>query len=536
MPETSPLSDLTIRLDPDGKRIFAIFSPKGPPTAITTGHFTRAINAAGFEGHDFVMSAVSDCVAKYSLGEAYEIEIGSAKDGEFKLLFDDGDTTAYLTCIAPKGGVPISMVRVLDEAKRQGVVVKLDLAAVKDAVLNYREKVIIARGKVPVEGVDGRFVSLLPSLKPRTPMIDEKGLTDFRELGEIVTVRGGDALMRCIPATPGEPGIDVFGRLIPAKPGKSYNFPSKREGSAIDPKDPNLLLAAIQGCPVLQKDVVTVEPLYIVNDVDLSSGNIHFDGSVHVKGDVHAGMTIKVLGNIRVDGMVERACLTAGGDIDIKGGILGQTERDEKFQAKITCNGSCTAHFAQNAIIHAGNGIFLHEMSMQSELVARHQIIIGGKRSGKGQISGGSARAAILVKARVIGAPSSSKTVITVGADKELYQQLDELKSAREVAENLRAGLMKVLNVAAANPGKFKPEVIKTAMAQHDHLNGEISAIIEKDRGIRQELSLSDGAQIIAEQQFLEGVEVRCGAQVHRIKENRIGGAFQLRGSDFSFV
>jgi uncharacterized protein (DUF342 family) len=166
---------------------------------------------------------------------------------------------------------------------------------------------------------------------------------------------------------------------LPAKPGKNITFATKLDGATIDPNDPDVLIAAISGCPVILKNGVSVDPVYSVKNVDLHSGNISYMGAVHITGDVHADMTVKASGDIYVDGTVENATLEAGGDIVVKGGIIGSSElhtkQNEKFHAAIKCNGTCTARFVQNTHISAGKGIFIHDVAMLSELTAGHQII-----------------------------------------------------------------------------------------------------------------------------------------------------------------
>jgi len=535
MPDDVRLDGLSIHLNEDGKKVIAYFTPEESSRPITSEIFKNAITSAGFGAYCPDEAGIQRAVTKFCAGETFTEEVAIAVDGSFGIQIDDNRLHAYLTCVAPKGGAPVTMSRILEEAKKMEITVRLDLAAIKDAVLNYGSNVLIAAGKTAVDGIDGSFEILLPAAKERTPFVDENGLADFRELGEIFTVDNGAPLMRSIPATSGDPGVDVLGRLIPAKAGKSVPFAAKLEGSMLDPGDPNLLVAAISGCPVVQKNAVAVEPLYKVNSVDMSVGNIDFSGSVHVKGDVCSGMTVKATGDIRVDGAVEGAKLVAGGDIEVKGGIFGQTEKDEKFHATITSKGSCSAHFAQNAHITAGTGIFIQEVAMQCELVAGHQIIVGDKPSNKGHIAGGSARAPILVKARVFGASSHAKTIITVGPDRKLHSRLVELAKLREEAQIKRADVVKLLEMARLAPGRIPAEKVAAVQSRRDFLDGEIENIATEERALHKELELCAGAQIIAEKHFLEGVEVCCGSQCHRIVDDRDGGMFQLRGNDFSF-
>ena len=62
--------------------------------------------------------------------------------------------------------------------------------------------------------------------------------------------------------------------------------------------------------------------------VDLSTGNINFDGSLHIKGDVADGVAVDVSGSVLVEGVVARATIVAGGDIVIKNGIIGGAKKE----------------------------------------------------------------------------------------------------------------------------------------------------------------------------------------------------------------
>lgn len=57
-------------------------------------------------------------------------------------------------------------------------------------------------------------------------------------------------------------------------------------------------------------------------DVDLSYGNINFNGDVLISGNVEEGMEVKSGGNIRIGGLVSRARIHAAGSIWIRGNIL----------------------------------------------------------------------------------------------------------------------------------------------------------------------------------------------------------------------
>jgi hypothetical protein len=479
---------------------------------------------------------MGQAATKYNAGEAFETAIGEILDGSFLIRIDSNLMAAHLAYIPPHGGVPVLMESVLQEAANLGITVQLNLEAIKKTLETGGENVLIASGTPPVNGIDGKVESLIPTMANRSPHLDEHGLADFRDLGEIVTVNVGDPLMRRTPATSGEQGLTVTGKSIPAKPGKEAVFATKMTGAVIDPKDPNLLIATISGYPVQKKGEVSVESTYKVKNVDLHTGNIIFDGMVHVIEDVHTGMTIKATGDIHVNGTVEGATLEAGGDIVVKGGILGDSSQDGNSKYAIKCGGSCTARFVQNAHISAGQGIFIHDFTMQSELFAGHQIIVGDKGSRKGNIIGGTARAAMLVKAQTLGSDSYIKTVIIAGADQSLHDRMNAAIKAREEAEHKLADIIKLLELAHQNPGRIPPAAVKSAESTREVTHSEIATLRDNEMELQAEIDLVNEAQVVVEKQIFGGVEVHFGIKCQRIVSDREGGTFHLKDGELIFV
>ncbi len=535
MQEAGILKCLTIRLNEADRKIMASYVPEGDVEATTVDALKQAISAAGFEGHSLFEPMLLDAVKKYNFGEAFEMPVGEALDGQVTIRVEMDRMSAYLTITMPLGGVPAKMEDVLREAASKGITVELNQEAIAQGLLNGCSNALIAKGRPPVNGTDGKVESFVPAMSKRTPHLDEHGLADFRELGDIVTVHAGEVLMRHTPATPGEPGITVTGQSIPAIAGKDVLFATKLDGTILDPADSNSLVAAINGCPVMVKNDVTVEPVYTVKDVDLHIGNVTFDGSVHVTGDVHAGMTVRASGDIHIDGTAECAILEAGGDIVVKGGILGHEGQEGPQGFPIKCKGSCTARFVQNAHISAANGIFIHEFSMQSELVAEHQIILGTQGGRKGDIIGGVSRAGMLIKAHSIGSHSNMRTIIIAGADKALHERLQAATKEREAAEHKLAEIIKLLQVAQANPGRLPQATIQSATATRDAGNLEIEALRAEETELRKQIELAHDAKVVAEKHVFAGVEVSFGPKHHNMVADRQGGCFHLKDGELVF-
>jgi len=533
MPDDA-LRYLTLRFDEAEKKVVAAFAPQGAVEPVTPDDLKRAIDAAGFGGYGPDEAALADAVTKYNAGTAFEVTVAKAVDGKFSIDFSDDQLSAYLSCQPPAGGEPVHVEDIVDEAKRKGIKVELDMAAIERS-LPRCENVLIAAGRMPVHGLDGRIESLIPFIVNRSPHIDKDGLADFRELGDVPTVAAGDALVRHIPPTPGVPGMALSGKNIPARQGKDISFAARLDGVAPSPDDPNVLVATINGFPVQKKNEVHVEPIYTVQDVDLHTGNISFDGTIHVTGDVHTGMKVESTGDIHVDGTVEGAILEAVGDITVKGGILGLSEDNAQHYSMIKCGGSCTTHFAQNAHITAGNGIFIHDYAMQSELHAGHQILVGNEGNHRGDLIGGVAHAAMLIKAHVIGSDTFARTVVIAGADQQLHERLKAMTESREAAEHKLADLVKLLELAKQHPGHLPPATLQTVESTREATVQEIESYREDEKELQDEIDITADAQVIVTKKIFPGSDVRFGLIHNHIDMERQGGIFQMRDGELVF-
>lgn len=460
--------------------------------------------------------------------------------GKFSLRPSTDRSALFLSAAPPAdGGAHASPEDVVNAARSHGVTVELDLAAIQKTLLEGGVNVRVAVGRAPVPGADGRVEMLVGNPKKRSPHLDEHGLADFRDLGEIVTVKAGQPLMRLLDPVPGVAGVTVMGTEIAAPTGKKASLPAGLAGVAPDPADPHLLVAAITGCPVITKDGVSVEAVYRVENVDLHTGNVSYDGGVHVTGDVHSGMTVKASGDIFVGGTVEDATLDAGGDVTIAGGIAASDEDTDdgsvKMRATIKCAGSCTVKFAQDAHIIAGNGIFIHDSAINCDLVAAHQIIVGGDGRSMGELIGGIARATMFIKAHSIGSEDHPRTIVIAGNDKDLFEHLRVCNEKRKAADNKFADVLMALGAAKKTPGKTSPEEMEKLDAERVALLAEIAACTEQSLQLKKEIDLAQQAQVVALKRVFADVEIRIGQKHVENSQDRECGVFRLENGDLVF-
>lgn len=527
--ETVTTAGTTLRLDEATGQVIIRFEPSASLPATNLQQLQKAVADQGFAQFWIDQSALAEFEQTCdSVRTPVESVIGERRDGSYQLEVSEELMSIWLTVTLPLGGKPVNP-EVKEALQRQGIAYGL-LPSSLDSVLDKGgERVLIAQGLYPVEGCDTRFESLLPTVKERRPQVDENGIADYRNLGQLVMVHPGDPLMRRIPAMPGKDGTNVKGQTITAKPVLDSPFAPGLTGVAPASNDANLLLAEITGQPIKVSGGVIVNPVLEVPNVDLHSGNIEFEGTVRVLGDIKSGMRVKATADVIVGGMIEAAEVAAGGDVVVSGGIVGRVqvkaggEEAAQVAARVQAGGCVSARFAENAVIHADHTLLVEDSALECDLSAHEQILIGKAGSKHGHLIGGNACAKKLIKAAVLGAPRGTSTRLQVGQDPQLYKSLasNNFNTAR-----LQGELKGVLELVAQL--KAKPEkVVDGVWGKVEHTRQKLVAQLQElgteHARLAAELKQLQMARIEVSREIYIGVEVQIGAKSWRAEDDCTG-------------
>jgi uncharacterized protein len=303
----------------------------------------------------------------------------------------------------------------------------------------------IARGREPVRGRDGRL-HLLVDPEPEAPMPGADGSIDFKDFSFFRTVSAGAHLAQVVPPSPGEPGLDVFGRAI--MPPEAEPFSAKPGGNtALEGSDPVYVAAVKSGRLAVRMGIPeVVEVLDVTGDVSLKTGNIEFPGAVKVSGDVHGKMEIRSVGDVEVVGTVEDSVIRSDGAIVIRGGVNGTGGGLIKSRLS-----SVTIGYLHNQRIESHSHIVVYNEIINSHLKARKSIQM---RFGRYSVLGGHLLAGEGMDLFNIGSEAGSKTILEVGKDFEveaemesktakLRQDMEDLEFLREMEEQL-AGVIRL--------------------------------------------------------------------------------------------
>ncbi|TRX03571.1 DUF342 domain-containing protein [Candidatus Methylobacter oryzae] len=548
MNDVSLTDVLTFKLSDEGK-LLAVCEVSECRPPLDEAMINEALAKQNLSGLFLHENALSNLVKKYSeASESFTLEIGERRDGGCIIMIDEDKMAARLTLTPPYGGAPVDLLQIQKALQEKGIIkgiIKSEIeAALKDGCATER---VIARGLLPVRGIDARFQSLIPQIRERKPRIDERGMVNYRDLGQLIVVKPGDPLMFRTPPTEGKQGWDVTGQALMPEPGQDIPFVLDLYGVELDPeaeRDPDhnsLLLAAISGQPKLVPYGVVVEPTLDLPKVDISTGNMNFDGTINIKGDVTEGMRIQVTGDVFVGGTVEAAVIEAGGNVVIKGGVIGHSEQSSDpndapvFNAKIISKGSISVHFAENVFMEAGIDIIIEEFSMHNHLTALNRILVGKSGGKKGRIIGGIARASALIKTAIIGSNAGFVTKIRAGFNPYLQTQIDKLKLEIDADEKEQEDINKIIAFISLHPEKDKNGLLNKLLHTRDKLETDCTRLHAERMKLLSEMILAEHVQVIVEEAVHCGAEIQIGNCIWKNNEERGKGVFQIVDGEISF-
>lgn len=355
--------------------------------------------------------------------------------------------------------------------------------------LEVQKNITVATAKLPKHGIDANIVYLeLPEMKPT---VRADGSVDFYEMNLFRYVKKGDWLGEKVLSSPGEPGMNIKGEILPSKSGRDKNL--RIDGNSVEViKEGNktVLRAKFDGAVQIKEGKIgVVDHLIVYTNVSYVTGNIDFKGYVTIHGIVEDGFSvmadkdISILGDMGI-GAVEKI-VSRKGNIYIKGGASG------KGKAIIEAGQNVFVKYSNACKIKAGDVINIGFYALNSHLEA-NSILVEAKN---GKTIGGSIHAKAKVSLRTVGNIYEKKTDIQVqGFDRRaVKQELDDLlmeyKKLLEDAERIERELeIYETTLTTSKEIKSTSEYIQYHNAHEDILN-KIYALEEQRKNLKNVLS-----------------------------------------------
>lgn len=379
---------------------------------------------------------------------------------------------------------------------------------------NYGEWYKVAIGDEPLKGVDGYieyfFTTDKKSLKPKE--LDD-GSVDYRNLNLFETAVEGQTLAIAHPAVPGKDGMTVFAKSIPAeRPKKAPVLPKGKNTKILE--DGVTLISEISGRILYMDGRVSVFPiLEIMGDVDNSTGNVEFLGTIVVKGSVLSGFSVNAGADVEIEGSVEGATIKAKGNILIMKGVQGGGK------AVIEAGGDVNVKFVESSTITAGGNITANSI-MHSNLSCGNVLTLIGKR---GLFVGGRAVVGNKIEAKVIGSNMATVTELEVGVNPV---QLEEYKQAvadiEKYSEQFRQTEQAINILQKADITKLsddKKKMLIDAIRSKLVLKSKITEAQQKVESILPQLKQKNG-RISASSVIYSGVKVTIDDAVLYVRDD----------------
>ena len=348
-----------------------------------------------------------------------------SEDAEVVVYVPRDQLSAWVIVYPPGGSGRALNQKMLSEAlERERISFGVDrelLERLPDQRDCYFSLRMVARGRLPVHGKDGYVEELFPRTAERKYVVNEQNQVDYTALNLVQNVNKGDVICRITPPSEGTPGKPVRGEDIPARSGKTPEVPKGRNTALSE--DGRALVALMSGHVQFTGRGFEIRTILdIFGDVDFSTSNLNHLGDIHIHGDVRSGFTVRAMGSVTVDGVIEDTSVEAGGDLIVRGGVQGNG------RAVVRSHQNIYARYLESCDVYAKG-------DLNSDCVISCNIYCDGSlqvTTGHGSIVGGRIRAGGSIRAVSVGARSEIRTEITLGGhpceDVEREEVLRELQ------------------------------------------------------------------------------------------------------------
>ncbi len=426
------------------------------------------------------------------------------------------ELSASVTLYPGENGSPITRDDIITALQNQKVTYGIKDDLIKNLCEHpvYNQSFCVAEGLPVQNGKNGSVIFHFDTTVDKTPTVLEDGRINYRELNLIQSVKAGQELCTMVPPVPGIQGVTVKGKPIQAVNGKPAILPRGKNVTVSE--DGQTLYAATDGeVEYLEQTKVSVYTNHeIPADVDNSTGNINFVGSVIVKGNVLSGFSVEAGGNVEIYGVVEGARIKAGGSIILRRGMQGMGK------GSLIAGGDIVARYIEYTNVEAKNNV-QSEAIMHSNVKCGNKLELTGR---KGLLVGGTCKVGKIISAKVIGSHMATATELEVGADptvRERYKQAREelvsMESDIKKAEQAITILKKMESMGSLAPDK--QEIMTKSVRTKIYLSSRLEEVKREIEELDSKLQQEGNGKVRAMNFIYPGVKVTIGTCMMYVKE-----------------
>jgi uncharacterized protein (DUF342 family) len=530
MNSKQPLSTNLLRLSADKKELLLLITPIKEEISIQ--NISQLIKGSEYANLKINPKGVKEAVILFKKlqssnpkdTELDSVAIADRIHAKFTITIDPLKMTAKAILTNAYGGLPItlnSLKAKMDELEiSEGINNKNLLLLVKISKQENpgsTHQAIIAQGTPAIHGTDALFECLVetPTQRQLKPKVKEDGTVDMRDLGKLLTVKVHTPLMKKTPCIEGTDGVNILGEVIPHKSGKDFSL-EVGSNTAISEQDENLLIALLAGIPKLLNNGMKVDDVLVVNNVDVGSGHVEYEGDIVIEGDVCSGMKVTASGDISISGFVESAQIECTGNLTVGKGIIGHKfeEESDHYSCTVKSGGNVFANFSQYSKIIAGAGVHIKTQLLHCNVASKDDIIVLDNSGMRGTILGGSLETGAGVFTASLGAISGSKTNINLATDYlKLMENKKQIRLTIQTEKDKLASLIEAQEKVKLLPNSEKKQT----------LDIRLTLTIEEVEHHLTELNLELEERINTVKEYLEHIKVVIQKEMYNNVNINIG-------------
>ncbi|MBN2583742.1 MAG: DUF342 domain-containing protein [Planctomycetes bacterium] len=319
-------------------------------------------------------------------------------------------------------------------------------------------------------------------------------------------VTGGQTFAKICLAEPGQAGVDVHGRPLPATPPQNLTLSL---GENVRRDEENNLIADADGIAMIEDDTLKIVPLVEVDAASIEPGkSIEAEGLMVVHGDLPEGAFLQSRAGMFIDGRM------AGG-LFYSGGSLVCTKGIEAKESK--------ARLAVHGDVHCPH-MFEAQANVQGDLIVANEMhgvdacVLGRVHAGEAPFSLGHVVCSGDARVAVLGSPRKEETHLSVGVHHKLRREFEKLNAlfakvgrASQVVE--RACFMSTMRKASAST---REKACQWELAKHE-LSRVQSSVKQRLDAISQSMHEFGNASIQVNEFMYPGCMVGIGDVQGRI-------------------
>lgn len=386
---------------------------------------------------------------------------------------------------------------------------------------NVTNKIKLAQG-LALQGEKARLIYLVDFKDMVMDGDSAIKRVDFKKIQKHVEVSKDQDLIAKLPATITKAGRNIYNEDVLFH-GDEIKFNGGKNTYITD--DGLTLRAKKNGFLSMVDNKITVDDTFhIKGNVDFSTGNISYQGSVVVEGDVRSGFKIFASDDIFIKGNVDAAdVFSKNGSIIVESGILG------KNKAKLLAGKKIVCEFVQDASLGAKEDITIKRYAFNSNLSAGGSIYA---TEGEGLIRGGSAVADHGIEVNTAGSMQNKITDLRI-SDSDYYdvdsEKLEKKRSRTDIEAELLTAKKRseFLDLLFKRLGKLSPDKQKeldNTKSKIIMLEARLQTEIDDDKKDKDiENTNVNEKYIVVNNKCHRGVNLQIGEAVHKVDTPLIG-------------